>query len=77
MSGRHVTAGELDARLVLMDKLITRLGEQVSDHERWHRDITVRADEAGAARRLSVWAVVIAAVAAIAAMITAMAALVH
>lgn len=77
MSGRHVTAGELDARLALMDQLIARLGAQVADHERWHRDITVRADEAGAARRLSVWAVVIAAVAAIAAMITAMAALVH
>lgn len=69
--------GELDARLVLMDKLITRLGDQVADHERWHRDITARADEAGASRRLSVLAVIIAAVAAVGAILAAVAALIH
>lgn len=77
MSGRHVTAGELDARLALMDGLISRLGAQVADHEKWHRDMLERAGESSAARRLAVWAVLISAAAAVAALITAAAAVLH
>lgn len=74
MNRRYVTAAELDSRLSRMDMLISQLATQNERHETWHRDMLVRAGEAGHNSRIAVWALVISAGAAIAALLTAAAA---
>lgn len=73
MNGRHITATELDHRLAQTDALISQLSRQLNAHETWHRDMLLRASETGAGRRLAITAVVISALAAVAALITALA----
>lgn len=77
MQHRHVTAAELDSRLSRMDMLIGQLASQIERHETWHRDMLVRAGEAGHNSRIAVWALIISAAASIAALATAAAAIVH
>lgn len=77
MDRRHVTAAELDARLSRTDTLIGQLASQLDRHETWHRDMLVEAAESGHANRTALWALVIAAAAAVASILTAAAAVIH
>lgn len=70
--GRHVTPDELGAQVMRLDQLIGRLDDQIAAHETWHRDLLLRAGEHRQSARLAVWAIIIAAVSAAAALVTAL-----
>lgn len=77
MVTRHVTTGELTAQVTRLDQLIGRLDDQITAHENWHRDVLLRAGETGQSARLAVWAIMISAVSAAAALVVALVSLLH
>lgn len=77
MTGRRITAAELDTRIAVIDALVRQLVAQVDAHQVWHRDMLVRAGESGSSRRLAVLALLISGIAAIAAVLLALATLIR
>lgn len=72
---RNLPPRGMDARLAVLDVLIGKLSQQVEAHERWHQDMLQRTVDNAGPKRLAVLALVIATISAIAALLTAAAAL--